>query len=299
MEERKLKIEKRAIRFSFTGTLFFVILELLMCVLIGSRAVLMDFIFDFVDVILVGPFLVLIPLLYKPETERHPYGYGQFESLFIIIKYVGLVFVCGALLIQNIGLILDGGYTVNAMEVFSYEAAAGFITFLLYMGLRYISKKYESIIIASEVYSWKIDVFISAGLAGSFLVSELIKNTKLNFITPYVDPLIAITMTVILLIQPIKEIIKNARNMLLFSAPAEEMDYVRSIAEEELEKYHCEISFLEVLQIGRKTWIEIYIDPESDVVVLRTLKHAQNAIKQRMKGHFDQYYVEIIPDVNT
>lgn len=299
MEERKLKIEKRAIHFSFAGTLFFAVLEFIMFLIIGSRAVLMDFIFDFVDVILAGPFLVLIPLLYKPETERRPYGYGQFESLFIIIKYVGLVFVCMMLLIQNISTILKGGASVNAIDVFSYESIAALITFLFYIGLTYISKKYQSVIIAEEVYSWKIDVWISLSLSISFLLSILMQDTRLAYLTPYVDPLVAIIMTVILLINPIREIIRNVKNMLLISAPLTEVNYVREIAQDELDKYDCKISFLEVLQIGRKVWIEIYIDPDSDVVLLRYLKQAQIRIKWRMKDHFDQFYVEIIPDLYT
>lgn len=297
MDKRKLKIEKRAIRFSFAGTLFFAVLEFIMFLIIGSRAVLMDFIFDLVDVILAGPFLVLIPLLYKPETERRPYGYGQFESLFIIIKYVGLTFVCMILLIQNVSTIVTGGVNVNANEIFSYESIATVITFLFYIGLNYISKKYQSGIIQAEVYAWKTDVYISLCIAISFLISLLMQNTDLAFLTPYIDPFVATIMTVVLLVNPINKIIRNAKNMLLISVPKEEDDYVRLIAQEELKKAGCEVSFLEVLQIGRKVWIEIYIDLDSDVIRLKVLKQAQNRIKERMKEHFDQFYVEIIPDL--
>ena len=43
--------------------------------------------------------------------------------------------------------------------------------------------------------------------------------------------------------------------------------------------------------------MEIYIDSESDVVVLRHLHLIRDAIREKLKDKFDQYYVELIPDI--
>ena len=297
MQEKKLKIENLAMRISFLGTVGFAAAEFLIYLIAGSRAVLMDFIFDFVDVILIGPLMVLIPYLYKPASERHPYGYGQVESLFIIMKYLALVVVDISLLYDNVVTVIHGGHTINAGTVFVYEMISSIGTLAMCLVLRYLSRKYESMIIEAEIFSWKIYVYTSAGLALAFLLAIFLKSTSFAFVIPYMDPVIASVMAVVLIIRPIREIIANTRNLLLFSAPPETVEEVRAVAEEELRKYSCEISFLEVIQTGRKTWVEIYIDSESEVVILRHLHLIRDAIRERLKGKFDQYYVELIPDI--
>ncbi|MCC6094882.1 MAG: cation diffusion facilitator family transporter [Eubacterium sp.] len=297
MQEKKLKIEKLAMRISFLGTVGFAAAEFLIFLIAGSRAVLMDFVFDFVDVILIGPLMFLIPYLYKPESERHPYGYGQVESLFIIMKYLALVVVDVVLLYDNVVTILHGGHTINAGTVFLYEMISSIGTLTMCLVLKYLSRKYESMIIEAEIFSWKIYVYTSAGLALAFLLAILLKKTPYAFLIPYMDPVIASVMAVVLIIRPIREIIANTRNLLLFSAPPETVEEVRKVAEEELKKYSCRIKFLEVIQTGRKTWVEIYIDSESDVVVLHHLRLVRDAIRTRLGKDFDQLYVELIPDL--
>ena len=297
MQEKKLKIEKVAMRISFIGTVVFAAAEFLIFLVAGSRAVLMDFVFDFVDVILIGPLMVLIPFLYKPASERHPYGYGQVESLFIIMKYLALVIVDIDLLYDNVRTIIGGGQMIDAGAVFLYEMISSIGTLAMCLVLKHLSRKYESMIIEAEIYSWKIYVYTSAGLALAFLLTIFLKKTPYAFVTPYMDPVITSVMAIVLIIRPIREIAANTRNLLLFSAPPETVEEVRAVAEEELRKYSCDINFLEVIQTGRKTWVEIYIDSESDVVVLRHLHLIRDAIREKLKDKFDQYYVELIPDI--
>ena len=269
-EEKKLRTEKHAMRLSFAGSAAFVVAEFVSFFMTGSHTILMDCLFDGVDLVLIGPFLLLIPFLYKPETERHPYGYGQVESLFIVIKYGVLLTVCVTTIILNIRLILSGGHMVKAEDVASFEIIITLGCLLVYLFLRYFSNKYASEIIRSELYAWKLDIFSSLGIAAAFLLTWFLKGTKADFLI--------------------------LKELLLFSAPKEVVEEVRGIAEEELSKYSCDITFLEVIRTGRKTWIEIYINSESDLVSVKHLAMANRAIYERLRGRFDQCYIDIIPD---
>lgn len=295
-EEKKLRTEKHAMRLSFAGSAAFVVAEFVSFFMTGSHTILMDCLFDGVDLVLIGPFLLLIPFLYKPETERHPYGYGQVESLFIVIKYGVLLTVCVTTIILNIRLILSGGHMVKAEDVASFEIIITLGCLLVYLFLRYFSNKYASEIIRSELYAWKLDIFSSLGIAAAFLLTWFLKGTKADFLIPYMDPVAAIALTLSLLVEPVRAIHRNLKELLLFSAPKEVVEEVRRIAEEELSKYSCDITFLEVIRTGRKTWIEIYINSESDLVSVKHLAMANRAIYERLRGRFDQYYIDIIPD---
>ena len=80
------KREKKAMSVSLYGNLFFVIVEIVMAIYTSSQAVLLDAIYDGVEFCMLLPSLFLIPLLYKPSNEKHPFGYMQIESMFVVVK---------------------------------------------------------------------------------------------------------------------------------------------------------------------------------------------------------------------
>ena len=80
-----IKWEKTILNISLIGSLIFLIAEIVVAIVTNSNAVFMDVVYDVADLIMIGPFILLIPLLYKKETEKRPYGFSQVESLFIMI----------------------------------------------------------------------------------------------------------------------------------------------------------------------------------------------------------------------
>ena len=86
-KKEKLTIEKRILQLSFFGSVLFIVAEGVMAWFTHSHSLWTDCLFDAADLVMVGPFLVLVPLLYKPVTEKHPYGYAQVESLFLLVVY--------------------------------------------------------------------------------------------------------------------------------------------------------------------------------------------------------------------
>ena len=117
MKKSKLKIEKLILRLSFMGSILFVLSEGIMAWITHSHSLLTDCLFDAADLVMIGPFLVLIPLLYTPVTEKHPYGYSQVESLFLLVKYSVLLALTCNLLVENVKLLFQGGHDVDAGSI--------------------------------------------------------------------------------------------------------------------------------------------------------------------------------------
>lgn len=295
-KKKSLISEKNAMRFSFTGSALILVIELISWAFTHSNTILMDCIFDSMDLILIGPFLVLIPMLYKPESERHPYGYGPYESLFIIFKYSALVIVCATQLVDNVKLIRAGGQMVEVSDVVSFELFTLVICLVIYLVLHHMNRKTNSEIIHTELYAWRFDVISCLSIAAVFLTEIPLEHTKLSWICPYMDPLVAILMAVVLLAEPCQEIYRNVRKLLLFSVPEDQVNKVREIAEEEMERFGCQVTFLEAVQTGRKTWIGVYFKSSADVVRMHCLNEAAQAIEEQLGDMFDEFDVDIIPD---
>ena len=121
MKKSKLKIEKLILRLSFMGSILFVLSEGIMAWITHSHSLLTDCLFDAADLVMIGPFLVLVPLLYTPVTEKHPYGYSQVESLFLLVKYSVLLALTCNLLVENVKLLFQGGHDVDAGSIAVFE----------------------------------------------------------------------------------------------------------------------------------------------------------------------------------
>ncbi len=295
--ENKMKNEKRIMNISFVGSILFMLAEGIMAYVTHSHSLLMDCIFDVTDLIMIGPFLLLVPLLYKPVTEKRPYGFSQVESLFIVIKYSVLLVVTIQLIWDNVLILFHGGREVDAGMIAVFELVVWAGCVFIYILLHHFSKRYESLTIKAEIYIWKLDIISSLGVSMAFFIQMGLQKTQWSHLASYIDPLVAIIMACLLLVEPVKMILLNLKNLVLFAPSAEIMTQIRQVAEKYMDKVYYDIEFLDVIQTGRKTWVEIYITSHNDMMNTRILHQLRNEIRAELRQKFDQVYVELIPDL--
>ena len=151
MESSREQLEKRILRISFVMSCMLSAVEVAAAIAFRSQTVLMDAIFDSAELIMMGPFLVLVPLLYRPVNERHPYGYAQVESLFLIIKYMTLLSLIIVMIIENLRGILSGGHQVSSGAIAVFEICLAVASIIMYLFMLHMSRKYESPTIHAEI----------------------------------------------------------------------------------------------------------------------------------------------------
>ena len=295
--ENKMKNEKRIMNISFVGSILFMLAEGIMAYVTRSHSLLMDCIFDVTDLIMIGPFLLLVPLLYKPVTEKRPYGFSQVESLFIVIKYSVLLVITVQLIWDNIMILFHGGRQVDAGMIAVFELGVWAGCVFIYLLLHHFSRRYESLTIKAEIYIWKLDIISSLGVSIAFFIQMGLQKTEWAHLAAYIDPLVAIVMACLLLVEPVKMIFVNLKNLVLFAPDEHIMNEIRQIAEKHMDKVYYDIEFLDVIQTGRKTWVEIYLTSHNDMMNTRILHQLRNEIRTELREKFDQVYVELIPDL--
>lgn len=297
MHDKKYKMENKILKLSLTGTIIFTVVEVIAAVLLGSKTVIADGIFDLFDLMLLLPMFILVPFLYKPVSENKPYGFSQIESLLVLLKYTVLLVVVINMIVSNIKILLNGGHTVDAFSVLMYESTLCFFCILMLLFLRHLSRSYSSLMIQSELYLWKVDVVSTLGISVAFLFQLLLANTELKFIIPYIDSSVAIVVSLFLLKEPVVQIFKTLRELVLFSPEKKIMDEIRIVVKEDIKTYDYSLDFLDVTQTGRKTWIEVYVKSKSDIIKVKDFKNIQEHITKDLENKFDQISVEIIPAI--
>lgn len=293
--KQKLKSEKLILRISFVGSAMFLILECIISFFTHSQAVLMDCVYDLVDLAMLGPFMILVPKLYRPVTEKWPYGLAQMESLFIIIKCGLLLSLDVGLLIDSILLILSGGHSVNAGAVATFELFVSISCISMFFILRHMNKKFSSPTVKAELYIWKLDAYSTGGVGLAFLIQLFLQRTSIAWITPYIDPFIAAAMAILLAKEPIVMIVDAIRSLLLKGPKKVVIEKIRSLTNETLDNFDFNVTFLNVVKTGRKVWVSIYITQKDDLLSISALKEAHDEIIAKLKPKYENVFVEFIP----
>lgn len=273
----------------------FAVIEIAMSIITGSQAVLMDAAVDSVELIVVVSSLFIAPLLYRPPTEKHPFGYYQVESLFIVIRGFMLLGVAVSLISANLSVMLAGGRQIDAPLVACYEVTLGVLSLVVFLVLARFNKKLYSPMVKTEIYTWKIDFIISFALGAAFLIPNFIEKTALAKLSVYFDQIVAIVLSLCIMPRPVRMIVGAFKSLLLFS-PADEkrLDIDRTV-ENALEKFGYAHIFTDVTQTGRKIWLEVTFSYTGASLPTENLRALYAKLRGELSPRYEGIDIELIP----
>ncbi len=291
------KREKSAMSVSLYGNLVFVVIELVMALVTDSQAVLLDAVYDGVEFCMLLPSIFLIPLLYKPSNEEHPFGYMQIETIFVVVKGITMTAVTFGLIFNNINLMLHGGHIVSFHTVAGFELFACILGIIVTVYLYYKNKQMESPLINMEMQGWRIDSFISLGMTVAFLLPMLIPFDWFQHVVPYLDQLITIVLSLVMIPTPIRTVITGIRDLMLIPPEEETIDDIKETIEPIIGVYGHKNLYYDIVRTGRKLWISVYISFEKDIVSLSKFKQLQDQCIKALASKYSDFYFELLPDI--
>ncbi|MCI8702295.1 MAG: cation transporter [Turicibacter sp.] len=294
LEEKK---EQVALKISLGAGILFVLVELLVAILSKSQAVLMDSVYDTSELVMILFSLKLVPLLYKPVSEKQPYGYSQVESLFIAIKGFVLVSVTVALIVNNVQIMFHGGRDVQFLPIAYFELFATVLGGAVMLILRRMNRLANSPILRTEIMEWTIDAVASFGMALAFFLPALIHHPWLERMLPYLDQVIAIFLSFFVLPLPIRAVVTAMRDIFLMAPEEETMRIIKEKCEPILTYYGLEEATYDVVRTGRKVWISIYILPMDEFISVTLYSKVQDLLEVSLAEEFNDFYIELLPDI--
>lgn len=294
---KREKTEKRILKISLISGIIFVIIEVLMAIFSKSQSVLMDAAFDASEIIVIAVSLVLTTFLYKPITEKHPFGYAQCESLFIIVKGFMLLAVTVSLILNNIQVMFSGGSQVDTTLVSVLELILTVLSSIVLLILKYYGKKLSSPLIQAEIYGWRLDAICGFSISIAFLAPAIIESTPLAPIVPYFDQAAAILLGICMLPEPTRMVIRAFRDLLLFAPDDSTTSQIKNIIEPVCEENNLEIKFMDVIQTGRKIWVAITLKGSHENWNIPRLKQIHEQISEDLSSELEDISLEIIPSL--
>ena len=250
-----------------------------------------------VEILMVFVSLSLVPLMYKPSSESHPFGYQQIESLFVVVKGAIMIAVTVGLIINNIQIIFHGGQHVNFSMVAYFEMSATLVSIAVIFLLRRMNSKLTSPIVIMEIQEWQIDSVASFGMCIAFFLPQIITGEWFQPLIPYLDPILAIILSLFMLPVPIKTVITGLRDLFLLPPEEETVQEIKDIVSPILATYGDTKLYYDILRTGRKLWISVYITMNRDMISISKFKSVQKEIIQALSKEYQDFYFELLPDI--
>ena len=268
----KFNSEKEILKLSIFSTIILATVGLFFGLLASSATIIFDSIYGIIDALMTFLALIVARLITASTSnnfihnklEKHfTMGFWHLEPIVLGVNGILLISASIYAFINAIDSFLLGGREI----IFSY---AIFITsisiiFELSLGLfiRKVNKKIKSEFLNLDSISWLVSAAMSFGFLIAFSFGYIIKDTNLQYITPYIDPFVLIIVSIFIIPMPLKTV-KQALSDILLVTPSELKQQVDIVAKNIVNKYGFDSFRAYVARVGRGRQIELYfIVPKS------------------------------------
>ena len=173
-----MRMEKIIMQISALSGLAIGAMEFIMFLLTGSQAILIDGLYDWMGVVIILSYVFIQPLLYRPVSEKTPYGYAQIETVFVLVKCSILICMTVYIIFDNLKILFGGagGNQVDSGFIARFELAVFLICLVAWLVLRYFSKKIDAPMISAEMMEWRLDVYLTFGSFVGFSIVPLLQR---------------------------------------------------------------------------------------------------------------------------
>ena len=200
---------------------------------------------------------------------------------------------------NNVQLMLNGGRRVDHLQISTFEIILTVFSCLILLLLIRLGRGLSSPTADAEIYGWKLDVAGSVGVSAAFFIASFLEQTPLAFIGPYFDQGTAILLTLAMLPEPVRMIRSAMRSIALFSPDEAIIDDIRARTGKVLEGYPFDPVFYDVTMTGRRLWVSIYFTTSHDLISFTELELANAQMLSELQQHYENCFVELIPDVRA
>lgn len=288
------QLEAGLLQISIVATIVIAAAGVVIGLLSGSMSIVFDGLFSSIDAVVTVVTLVVARLLASEGNHRFQYGYWHLEPLVLALNSSVLVLLCGYAFLNAVQGLMTGGHALRFDMGVVYAAVVAAICFSMVFYLRRANERIESELIGLEVQSWLISGVITLALLIAFGGAILIKGTKFEHLTPYVDPAVLAVLAPAVVLAPLR----TARQAFaeIFLITSKEMDAdVKAAAAAAVTKYGFLAFKSYAVEVGRARFIEIsFLVPADRVGSVNDFDAIRHEIADELGGTGPEQWLTIV-----
>lgn len=261
-----MRTEQSVLRLSIVATLILAGLGILFGLLSGSFAIVFDGVYALIDAIMTILALLVSNLIAASTREgvskskliaQFTMGFWHLEPMVLGLNGMLLMGAGIYALITAIGSLLKGGRELAFDQAIIYAV----VTVLAAIGMAIFdtraNRTIRSNFVALDAKAWMMSAALTAALLVAFIFGFMIQGTKLQWMSPYIDPAALAIVCLIVIPIPIGTVRQALADALLVTPP-DLMQHVETIAAQIVLRYQFLSYRAYVARVGRGRQIELY-----------------------------------------
>jgi predicted Co/Zn/Cd cation transporter (cation efflux family) len=289
------QLEASLLKGSIVATIGVAAAGIVIGLLSRSMSIVFDGLFSSIDAVVGVVTLLVARLLASEGNQRFQYGYWHLEPLVLALNASVLVLLCGYAFLNAVQGLMTGGHALRFDMGIVYAALVTVICIVMAIRLRNHNQRIESELIALEVHSWLMSAFITSALLVAFAGAIAMEGTRLDYLTPYVDPAVLAVLAPVLLWVPLR----TARQAFaeIFLITSKEMDAdVKTAAADAVVRHGFTGFNSYAVEVGRARFIEIafLVPADRPVASVRDFDAIRHEIADVLGGTGPEQWLTIV-----
>lgn len=258
--------EQSVLRLSIAVTLALAGLGILFGLLSGSYAIVFDGVYALIDAVMTILALLVSNLIAASTRDggskskliaQFTMGFWHLEPMVLGLNGVLLIGAAVYALINAIGSLLSGGRDLAFDQAIIYAVLITLAAIGMAVFDTKANRTIRSNFVALDAKAWIMSAALTAALLVAFVFGYLIQGTKLQWLSPYIDPAALAIVCLIVIPIPIGTVRQALADALLVTPP-DLMQHVEEIAARIVLRYQFLSYRAYVARVGRGRQIELY-----------------------------------------
>jgi len=204
----------RMARLSILSNTLLILLKLTVGILSGAVSIISEAIHSLMDLAAAIIAFFSIRVAQRPADAGHPYGHEKVENVSGVVEAV-LIFVAAALIVVEAVKKLLHREPIQHLELgVAVMLVSGIVNTVVSRILYRVAHQEQSVALEADALHLKTDVYSSVGVAGGLLVIVLLTRVLNLPWAVYLDPVVAIVIAILILLESWK-MLKKAFGPLL------------------------------------------------------------------------------------
>src|SRR4051812_27255520 len=210
--------EKRLLKVSLAATMVVAGGGIVCGLLSGSMSILFDGLFSSIDAVITAVALHVARLVVREGNRRFQFGYWHFEPLVLALNSCILTLLCSYAFFNAVLGLIAGGHDVKLGAALIYTGSVSALCALMYVYQRRGNELAKSEFVRLDIHGWLMSGVITGALLLAFGAAGAMRNSRLDYFIPFIDPGVLALLAPLLMVTPIKSA-KRAFRQIFLMAP--------------------------------------------------------------------------------
>ena len=248
--------EIRILRYSAILTILFTVGAGAVALVSDSETMTLEAMSGLVDVAVSLLAIFVVRKIHEPANSRYHFGYAKYEPLMIGLEGTLIAAVCLTAIGYAVRDIVHPDPVDDPHLVIIY-AAAGFVVSVVFGAyMKRVGRRTGSQLVLAEADLWIVDGWLSLGVFIAFFMAVALSRSPRAEYSAYVDPIVCIVLSVILLRKPIAILRESFVDLVDANPYAETANTVEEAARGCVERYRLKaLQWVRVRRAGRRVFV--------------------------------------------